>query len=88
MVHADRTVDLIVQTDLPIGAVLAAGELDAVHAEIGMSPAGMIDVFGVDLWQCDEGAAVVWPTDLLGQLGNRGLVGGNCYAADVLGECG
>ena len=61
MVDADRAVDLIVEADFAVGLVLAAGELDAVHAEVGVSPAGLRDIFGVDLRERDERAAVVGP---------------------------
>ena len=75
MVDADRAVDLVVQADFAVGLVLAAGELDAVHAEVRVSPAGLRDVFGVDLRQRDERAAVVGPTHLLRQLRDCGFVG-------------
>ena len=88
MVDADRTMDLIVQADLAIGLVLAAGKLDAVHAEVRVAPARAIDIFGINLRQRDERAAVVGPTDLLRQLRDRGFVGDDICAANKLRQRG
>ena len=81
VVDADRAVDLVVEADFAVGLVLAAGELDAVHAEVRVSPAGLRDIFGVDLRQRDERAAVVGPAYLLRQLRDCGFVGGDVGAA-------
>ena len=75
VMDADRAVDLIVEADFAVGLVLAARQLDAVHAEVRVSPAGLRDIFGVDLRQRDERAAVVGPAYLLRQLRDGGFVG-------------
>src|SRR5262245_23192290 len=65
MVYADAAMNLVVQADFTIRLILVAGKLHAVHAEIGMPPAGLVHVFGVDLRQGDEWSAIVWPADEL-----------------------
>ena len=40
MVHADAAVNLVVQPDFAIRHVLIAGELHAVHAQVGLSRPG------------------------------------------------
>ena len=77
VVDADRAVDLVVQADLAVRLVLVAGKLHAVHAEVRAPQARLADVFGVDLRQRDERAAVVGPADLLRQLRDRGAIGGD-----------
>ena len=84
VVDADRALDLIVQADFAVGLVLAAGELDAVHAEVGVPPAGLRDVFGVNLRQRDERAAVVRPAYLLRQLRDCCFVRRHVGAVDEL----
>ena len=74
VVHADRAMDLIVQADFAVRLVLAAGKLHAVHAEVRAPPARRADIFGVDLRQRDERAAVVRPAHLLRQLRDRRFV--------------
>lgn len=71
---ADAAVNLVVQADLLIGLILSAGKLHAVHAEIGVLPAGPVSVFGVDLRQRDECSAVVRPVDDLRKLVDRRLI--------------
>ena len=61
VVHADAAVDLVVQADLAVRLVLVAGELHAVHAQVGVPPAGPVGVLGVDLRQRDERPAVARP---------------------------
>ena len=51
VMHADAAMNLIVQADLPIRLVLVARKLHAVHAEVGMPPAGPLGVLGVNLRQ-------------------------------------
>ncbi len=79
-----EALDLVVQADFAVGCVLVAGKLDAVHAEVGMSPAGLGDVFRVDLRQRDERAAIEWPAHLLRQLRDCRFVCGDVGAADEL----
>ena len=71
MVHADPAVDLVVQPDLAVRLVLVAGELDAVHPQVGRRQAGPVGVLGVDLRQGDERPAVHRPALDLGQLVER-----------------
>jgi len=54
----DAAVNLVVQADFAVGLILVAGQLHAIHAEIGVAPAGTVGVLGIDLRQRDEGAAV------------------------------
>ncbi len=61
MMDADAAMDLVVQTDFLVGPVLAAGELDAVHAQVRAAESGRVGIFGIDQRQGDEGAAVVGP---------------------------
>jgi hypothetical protein len=65
--HADAAMDLVVEADLT-RRVGAAGELHAIHAEVGLAPAGAAHVLGVDLRQRDEGAAVARPRHHLRQV--------------------
>ena len=71
---ADRAVDLIVQADLPIGSVLSAGQLDAIHAQVGLGEAGPVGMLGINLGQRDERAGIAGPVDDLWQLVDRGAV--------------
>ena len=84
--HADAAMDLIVHADFDVGLILAAGKLDAVHAEVGVSPAGMVGVFGVDQRQRDEGAGVVGPAFELRELVDRGFMFEHGAGGDALGE--
>ena len=60
MMHADAAVNLVVQADAVV-VILIARKLHAVHAEVGVPPAGPVGVFGVHLRQGDERAAVLGP---------------------------
>ena len=84
VMDADAAMDLVVQTDLPVRLVLVAGQLHAIHAEVGVPPAGPVRVLGVDLRQRDEGAAVARPALQLRQLAHRRLVGEDRPAAHEL----
>ena len=75
VVDADRAVHLVVQADFPVGLVAAAGQLNAVHAEVRLHQPRLLDVFRVDLRQRDERPAVVGPRFQLRQLADRRLVG-------------
>ena len=72
--HADAAVNLIMQPDLAIRLIVVACQLYAVHAQVGMTPAGSIGILGVDLWQSDERAAVAGPADDLRQPAQRRFV--------------
>ena len=65
MVHADATVDLIVQAHLAIRLVLTTGKLDAIHAQVAVWNSRSLWILGVDLGQGYEGPAVVGPTPKL-----------------------
>ena len=84
MMDADAAMDLVVQADLAIRLVLVAGQLHAIHAEVGVPPAGPVGVLGVDLRQRDEGAAVARPALQLRQLAHRRLVIEDRPASDEL----
>ena len=71
---ADAAMNLVMQADLSVGLILSAGELNAVHPQIGVLPARPVGVFGVDLRQRDEGSSVVRPVDDLRELVNRRLI--------------
>src|SRR6202451_21329 len=77
--------NLVMQADFPIRQIPAPGQLDAVHAQVGAREAGPIGVFGVDLGQRDEGAAVPGPACLLRQLVDGRRVIEDRSAADRLG---
>jgi hypothetical protein len=85
MMHADAAVDLVVEADLPVRHVPVSGKLHAVHAEIGMPPARPKGVFGVDLRQRDESAAVARPGNELRQAADRGFVSQHRGARRELG---
>src|SRR5207253_3229126 len=57
---------------------------DAIHAQVGVTPAGPGDLLGVDLRQRHEGAAVLRPAPQLRQLTDRRLMSEDGTAADVL----
>ncbi len=61
VVHADAAVNLVVHADFFVRPVLAAGDLNAIDAEVGMAPAWVVGIFGVHSGQGNEGAAVVGP---------------------------
>jgi len=67
----DAALDLVVKSNFTIGRVLSAGELHAVHTQIGMPPAWPVRVFGIDLRQRHKGTAIPRPTDDLRQLVNH-----------------
>ena len=75
MVHADAAVNLVVEPDFAIRHVLLAGELHAVHAQVRLSQAGPVGVFGINQWQGHEGPAVIGPALDLRELVECGLVG-------------
>src|SRR5262249_23617629 len=54
MMDTDAAVDLVVQADLASRFVFVAGKLDAIHTEVGVTPAGLVGVLRVDLRQRDE----------------------------------
>ena len=74
MVDADVPPDLVMQTDLSVGFVLVARELDAVHPQVGFEDTGIHGIFGVDLGEQDEGAAVVRPALDLREPADRGCI--------------
>ena len=59
VMNADATVDLVMQAAL-LWAVVISAKLDAVHAEVGMSPTGFVGMLGHDLGQGDKGARRLW----------------------------
>src|SRR6516162_3798634 len=63
MMDADAAMDLVVYADLAVRLVLAAGKLNAVHAEVGVSPARPASILSIDLRQGDESAGVFRPAD-------------------------
>src|SRR6266545_4841506 len=79
---ADAAMDLIVQPHLTIGLIRASRKLDAIHAEIGVTPAGAVGVLGIDLRQRDEGAAVARPAHQLRQFVNGRFARQNRTVAD------
>ena len=62
MMYTDRTMYLVVQSDLVVGFVRVARQLNAVHAKVRTAHARVIDVLGIDLRQRDECTAVFRPT--------------------------
>ena len=75
----------VVSTDTD-GMLREGRELASWHSNIvvkvPMTPAGVRDVFRVNLRQRDKCAAVVGPTHLLWQLGDRGFICDDGRAAD------
>lgn len=91
LVHPDAAVQLVMKARLPVGQVLVAAELDAVHAEVGAQYAGPFGVFGVHLREGHEGPAVLRPVDDLRQLGEAHLLeegGLSDRVAEGQGLCG
>ena len=76
--------NLIVQADLAVRLVLAAGNLHAVHAQVRLGEARLLGVLGIDLRQRDVRPAVVRPRFQLRQLVERRLVGQHRPGADFL----
>ena len=62
MVHANAAVDLVVQADLSILAIVIPAQLNAVHPQIRLHHARSFDVLPVDLRQGNERPAVRRPT--------------------------
>ena len=74
VMHAEAAMNLVVQAHLAVLDVVVAGELDAVHAEVGVTESLLLRVLGVHLRQRDERTAVVGPGRDLRQVGERDLV--------------
>ena len=75
MVHADAAMDLIVQAHLAVRLVLAAGKLDAIHAQIAVAGPRPLWILAVHLGQRDECPAVVRPAFELRQVADLDLAG-------------
>ena len=93
MVDADVPPDLVMQPNLSVGFVLVARELDAVHPQVGFEDTGIHRIFGVDLGEQDEGAAVVLPALDLRESGDRGCMfkhgtGPNSTGRYIQGDAG
>lgn len=88
VVDADAAVDLVMEADFAVGQVVVTGQLDTVHAEVGVAKSGPVGVFGVNLGECDERAAVARPGDELGKLAERRLVGEDGAGANPAGQKG
>ena len=86
MMHADPAMELIVQSDLPLGGVEAAAELDAVHAEVGVPPSRAADILRKDQRQRDERAAVAGPSNNGGEIGERTRLAENLRGATKNGR--
>ncbi len=84
VVHADRTMDLIMESNFAVRRVLVPGQLNAVHAEIRAPQARLADILGVDDRQRDEWPAVSRPTHQLRQLTNTSLLSQHGAAAHKL----
>jgi hypothetical protein len=84
VVDAQSAMDLVVQPDLAVGLVLSAGDLHAVHAQVGMGQSGAIGVFGIDLRQGDVGPAVLGPALQVRELIDRGFLLQHRPVADLL----
>ena len=54
-------VNLIVQSDFTVERVLATGELHTIHAQVGVLPARLPNIFTVNLRQRDERPSVIRP---------------------------
>ena len=54
MMGCNPTMNLIVQPDLAIHLILVAGQLDAIHAQVGLQEAGIIWILGVNLGKGNE----------------------------------
>ncbi len=81
MMNPDPAMDLVMETHLTIRLVLAPGQLDSVHAQVGVSIARPIGVLGVNDRQCNEGPAVFSPALELRETVDRCLIGENRTAA-------
>ena len=69
MVRPDAAVDLIVDPHLAVRLVLPAGNLHAIHAQVGRGEAGLVGILGIDLGQRNVGAAVVGPATSIAAVG-------------------
>ena len=86
VMHADPTVQLVVQADFLVGLVVIARELHPVHAEVAAFGARAVGVFGVDRRQRDKRPAISRPADHARQLGDARLVGHHRPPRDTPGE--
>ncbi len=68
MMNTDTAMNLVMQAGFVAG-ILIAGNLHAVHSQVGASPAFASGSFGIDLRQSDKRATVIGPGDELRQLG-------------------
>ena len=75
VMHADTTVQLIVQAHLAALLVRVARQLHSVHPEVGSLRSWMVWVFGVDRRERDKRAAITGPTRDLRQVAQRNLMG-------------
>ena len=58
---AHAPVDLVVQAHLLVGDEVVAGQLDAVHSEVGAHPSGGIGRLAVDRREGDKRSAIHGP---------------------------
>ncbi len=72
MVHSDPSVELVVQAHFAVGHVFVAGELDAVHAQVGLHDVAAARRQGEHLGQGYKSPPVQRPGFDLGQLPHRG----------------
>jgi len=68
MVGTDAAVNLVMQAGLPIRFIAIAGDLDAVHPQVGGGVTGLGGTLRIYLRQGDEGAAIHGPGNQLRQL--------------------
>ncbi len=61
LMDANAAMELVMQAHFPVRLIGIPRKLDAVHAHVGLHNAGRIRVFGINLRQRDEGAAVYRP---------------------------
>ena len=86
MVHADAAVNLVVEPGFAIRHVLIAGELHAVHAQVRLSRAGPVGVFGINQRKRHKGPAVIGPALDLRELVECGLVGEDRSISSAAGQ--
>ena len=75
LVHADASMQLVVQADFFVGYIIVSRQLNAVHAEVSVHDTWLIYVFAINLRQGDECTPIMWPVLDLGDIFNANLFG-------------
>ncbi|MNJ64491.1 hypothetical protein D3C77_604420 [compost metagenome] len=74
LMDADPAVDLVMHADILIDLILIPTQLHAIHAQIGIHDARLVQIFRVYLRQRNERAPVHRPVMDLRQIGDLDLL--------------